>query len=209
MSAKLIRIFIVDDHFLVRQGLVAVLETVEGFQVTGQAESAEEAINIIRTELPDVVLMDLNLPGMSGPEAIALLGKEHPHQRLIALTSYETEGDISRAVEAGAHGYLLKTTTRAELVDAIRCVVDGHDYMPAVIRKRFDNAGMWRQLTPKEFGVLKYLSKGLSNKEIGEQMGTQETTIKSHVTAILAKLGAADRTEAVALAISERVIDFE
>ena len=209
MTAAPIRLFIVDDHFLVRQRLVAVLETVPDFQVIGQAESAEEAIQRLEAIRPDVVLMDLNLPGMNGPEAIALLAGIYPDLRLVALTSYETEGDISRAIKAGAHGYLLKTTTRAELVQAVHSVMDGRNYMPGGIRKLFDEGEMWRQLAPKEMGVLAYLAKGLSNREIGEQTGTRETTVKSHVTAILAKLGAADRTEAAALAISERVIDFE
>ena len=209
MKNPAIRVFIVDDHYLVRQGLVAVLLTVPELEVIGEVETAEEALAACNREQPDVVLMDLNLPGMSGAEAIAQLRQTQPQIRLIALTSYETEGDISRALDAGAHGYLLKTTRREDLITAIKIVAAGEFYMPSGIRQRFDDAKMWRQLTPKEFGVLEYLAKGLSNKEIGEQTGTKESTIKSHVTAILLKLGAADRAEAVALAISERIIQLE
>lgn len=209
MKNPMIRVYIVDDHYLVRQGLVAVLLSVPGLEVVGEVETAEEALAGIAREQPQVVLMDLNLPGMSGSEAITVLRQTQPAIRLIALTSYETEGDISRALDAGAHGYLLKTTSRADLVTAIKSVAAGGTYVPAGIRRRFDDAKMWRQLTPREFGVLEYLAKGLSNKEIGEQHGTKESTIKSHVTAILLKLGAADRAEAVALAISERIIQLD
>jgi DNA-binding NarL/FixJ family response regulator len=204
-----IRVLIVDDHYLVRQGLVAVLLTDPGIQVIGEVETAEDAFNLLSRQVPDVILMDLNLPGMSGSEAIALLRDTHPKIRLIALTSYETEGDISRALDAGAHGYLLKTTSRGDLITAIKTVATGESYMPSGIRRRFDDAKMWRQLTPKEMGVLEYLAKGLSNKEIADQTGTKESTIKTHITAILSKLGASDRTEAVVLAISERVIRLD
>jgi DNA-binding NarL/FixJ family response regulator len=204
-----IGVFIVDDHYLVRQGLVAVLRAVPGLELIGEAETAEEALESFSTNKPHVVLMDLNLPGMSGPEAIAVLRQTQPEIRLIALTSYETEGDISRAVEAGAHGYLLKTTSRADLVNAIKSVAAGGSYMPEGIRRRFNDGKMWRKLTPKELSVLAHLAKGLSNKEIGSQTGTMESTIKSHVTGILLKLGAADRAEAVALAISERIIELD
>jgi len=209
MNHPTIRVLIVDDHYLVRQGLVAVLLTDPGIQVIGEVETAEHAFDLVKTQLPDVILMDLNLPGMSGPEAIAQLRETHPQIRLIALTSYETEGDISRALDAGAHGYLLKTTSRGDLINAIKRVAEGESYMPHGIRRRFDDAKMWRQLTPKEMGVLTYLAKGLSNKEIADQTGTKESTIKTHVTAILSKLGASDRTEAVVLAISERVIRLD
>jgi DNA-binding NarL/FixJ family response regulator len=209
MKTLPIRVLIVDDHYLVRQGLVSVLLTDPGLRVIGEVETAEDALELCALTPPDLVLMDLNLPGMSGPEAIAILRKMHPNIRLIALTSYETEGDISRALDAGAHGYLLKTTSRTDLITAIHTVATGESYMPSGIRRRFDDAKMWRQLTPKEMGVLEYLAKGLSNKEIGELTGTKESTIKTHITAILAKLGASDRTEAVALAISERVIRLD
>ena len=204
-----IRVFIIDDHLLVREGLVAVLAQLPGVEVVGQAETAEDGIDACLRLRPQVVLMDLNLPGMSGPEAITLLRVQAPEMRLIALTSYETEGDISRALDAGAHGYLLKTTTRADLQAAIAAVAAGGQWLSGPIRKRFEEAQMWRQLTPKEFEVLENLTKGLSNKEIAVQMGTAESTIKTHMHSLLQKLGAADRAEAVALAVSERVIRLD
>jgi len=209
MNSPSIRVLIVDDHYLVRQGLVAVLRTDASIEVAGEVETAEAALAACANVPPDVVLMDLNLPGMSGSEAIAMLCHSQPEIRLIALTSYETQGDISRALDAGAHGYLLKTTRREDLIDAIKCVAAGGSYMPSEICRQFDESRMWRKLTPSELKVLEYLAKGLSNKEIGLQLGTKESTVKCHVTGVLHKLGASDRAEAVALAICERIIQLE
>lgn len=209
MSAAKIRILIVDDHFLIRHGLIAVLATEPDLEVVAQAESGEQALEMFHEFLPDVMLVDIGLPGISGTELIAILRAEKQKVGLISLTSYDTEGDISRSLNAGADGYLLKNTKRENLFEAIRTVAAGGSYVPPEIRKRFNDAGKWQNLTRKEKAVLEYVAKGLSNREIGEAMGTKESTIKTHVTAVLTKLGAADRAEAVAVAISERVIELE
>ena len=209
MNSGKIRIVIVDDHYLIRQGLVSVLATDPNLEVVAESDSGEQALEHYRQYRPDVMLLDINLPGISGIDVISKLRAAKSTVGIISLTSYETEGDISRSLNAGADGYLLKSTKRETLIEAIRTVAQGGSFVPPEIRRRFLDAGTWQTMTRKEKMVLEFLAKGLTNREIGEMMGTKETTIKSHVTAILSKLGAADRAEAVALAISERIIELE
>ena len=193
-----IRLLLVDDHLVVRMGLAAVLALEPDFVIAGEAEDAESALAQFRALAPDITLLDLRMPGASGVDALRSIRAECPEARIIMLTTSELEEDIFQAIEAGAAGYLLKTAQRAELADAIRRVQSGGRAVPAPLEARLVERAQRRSLSPRELEVLEYLRRGLSNKDIGVGLGVTEHTAKAHVKAILAKLEAADRAEAVA-----------
>lgn len=195
---KPIRLLLVDDHLVVRMGLAAVLGLEPDFVIVGEAEDAAGALAQYRVFEPEITLLDLRMPGASGLEALRSIRAEYPEARLIMLTTSELEEDIFQAIEAGAAGYLLKTAQRAELAGAIRLVHDGGRAVPAPLEARLVERAQRRSLSPRELEVLDYLRRGLSNKDIGVALGVTEHTAKAHVKAILAKLEAADRAEAVA-----------
>jgi DNA-binding NarL/FixJ family response regulator len=195
---KTIRLLLVDDHLVVRMGLAAVLTLESDFVIAGEAEDAESALAQFRALAPDITLLDLRMPGASGVDAARSIRAECPEARIIMLTTSELEEDIFQAIEAGAAGYLLKTAQRAELADAIRRVQSGGRAVPAPLEARLVERAQRRSLSPRELEVLEYLRRGLSNKDIGVGLGVTEHTAKAHVKAILAKLEAADRAEAVA-----------
>lgn len=198
MSSSLIRILIVDDHSMVRMGLAALLCAERDFQVVAEAEDAAEAVNMFRTQLPDITLMDARMPGGSGIAALTTIRAEFPAARVIILTTYDLEEPVFEAFEKGAAGYLLKSIKRKDLVAAVRLVHQGGRCFPA----SFDEKLVCRQeegrLTPREITTLGLLRRGLSNRDIGTVMGVSENTAKAHVRAILRKLHVADRAEAVA-----------
>jgi len=193
-----IRLLLVDDHLVVRMGLAAVLGLEPDFVVAGEAEDAESAVAQFHLLAPDVTLLDLRMPGASGLEALRRIRAESREARVIMLTTSELEEDVFQAIEAGAAGYLLKTAQRAELAGAIRQVQAGGRAVPAPLEARLVERAQRRSLSPRELEVLDYLRRGLSNKDIGLGLGVTEHTAKAHVKAILAKLEAADRAEAVA-----------
>jgi DNA-binding NarL/FixJ family response regulator len=200
----MIRILIIDDHPVVREGLTAVLEGVPDVRVVGTAESAEEALAAIKTARPDIVLLDLELPGMSGIDAIPRLIAGSDHVRVIVLTAYDTEERVLGAIRAGAGGYLLKGAAASEIVHAIRAVREGGSYLTPRVATRVmaQLSGRSRSsiLTEREREVLRLIAQGQSNKQIGRQLSITERTVKFHVTSIFNKLGTDNRAQAIAVA---------
>jgi len=200
----MIRILIVDDHPVVREGLMAVLEGIPDIRVVGTAQSAEEALAAIKTVRPDIVLLDLELPGMSGIDAIPRLIAGGDHVRVIVLTAYDTEERVLGAIRAGAGGYLLKGAAAAEIVHAIRAVREGGSYLtPRVatqVMAQVVSRGRSGVLSEREREVLRLIAQGRSNKQIGRQLSITERTVKFHVTSIFNKLGTDNRAQAIAVA---------
>jgi len=204
-----IRILIVDDHFIVRMGLKGVLNMQPDMQVVAEAEDGPEAIRRFREHRPDVVLVDLRLPGMSGTEAIAAIRAEFPEASLIAVSTFEGDELVYRALQAGARGYLPKKVPREELINAIRTVHRGQRYIPVEIASRLADRMQQGDLSPREMEVLQRIARGLSNREIGAELGLHESTVKTHVNNILGKLGVSDRTLAVTTAIQRGLLQLD
>lgn len=203
-SSARIRIVVIDDHPVVREGLVASLEDDAGFEVVGEAGSAEEALRLVAATRPDVVLLDLELPGMSGLEAIPALREAHPGAGLLVLTAYDTDERVLGAIRAGARGYLLKGASLQAIARAVRTVHAGESHLdPRITGKVLAELGPGRPattLTEREREVLGGIAEGLANKQIAQSLGITERTVKYHVTSILNKLGAENRAHAVAVA---------
>jgi DNA-binding NarL/FixJ family response regulator len=201
-----IRILVVDDHPVVREGLAAMTSTQADMTVVGAAADAAEAMELFRLHRPDVTLMDLRLPGMSGVEAIRTLRREFPHSRFIVVTSFHGDQDVHQAMEAGASSYVLKEMFGEELFKAIRAVHAGGQYLPpGVVDAGLAPPG----LTPRETDVLRLMVAGLSNRQIGEALHVTEGSVKFYVNKILSKLGVADRTQAVTAAIRRGIIHLD
>jgi DNA-binding NarL/FixJ family response regulator len=201
-----IRIAIADDHPVVREGLVAMLETEPDFQVVGTASTGAEAVVLVAGMDPDVMLLDLELPELDGVGVLRRLAADGTRVKVIVFTVFDTDERIIAAVEAGAAGYLLKGAPRAELFAAVRTVAAGGSLLApaassAVLRRvRGEAAGGGPSLTPREHDVLEALARGLGNKQIAAQLGVSERTVKFHVSSLFGKLGAGNRTEAVTIA---------
>ena len=204
-----IRILIVDDHPVVRAGLRSMLGTQAELEVVGSAASGEEALAKLSQAQPDVLLLDLRMHGMSGVETLLAVKHAGHDVRVIILTSFETDEDIYRAVQAGAQGYLLKDTGLKEMVEAIRTVHAGKRYIPRDIASRLAERMMRTDLTPREIEILKLLSKGPTNKQIGQALGISENTVKNHVNSVIEKLEVSDRTEAATTAIQRGLISVD
>ncbi|MEU4666546.1 response regulator transcription factor [Amycolatopsis sp. NPDC023774] len=206
----MITIMLVDDHPVVREGLRGMLEAEADLTVVGEAGSGHEAIALDRVRQPDVVLMDLRMPGLDGVGAIRGILKETPKRRIVVLTTYETDADILRAVEAGAAGYLLKDASRAELAGAIRAAARGETVLaPSVAGKlvnRVRNPEAASPLSAREVEVLRLVAKGLTNAEIGRSLHIGEATVKTHLLRVFGKLGVSDRTAAVTTALDRQLL---
>ena len=204
-----IRILAVDDHPLIRSGLRAVIASEPDMEMVGEAANGEEAIDLYREDRPDVVLMDLRMPVMDGLTATLAILREFPDAKIVALTTYEGDEDIHRALSAGARGYLLKDMMRSQLLQVIRTVQKGQRAIPAAIAARLAEYTPRIELTPRELEVLTLIAKGFSNPEIANTLGRTESTMKVHVSNILQKLQATDRTEAVTVAIQRGILHLE
>ena len=197
---------LVDDHSVVRIGLGAVLALCPDVQVIAEAEDGAQALERYRKDQPDIVLMDVRMPGMGGIDALRAIRSEWPKARVIMLTTSELDDDVQQAIDAGANGYLPKSVGRDELIDAIRQVHAGGQYIPAFIRRMMDELSSRKQLSARELEVLDGMRRGLSNREIALALSISEHTAKAHVKAILAKLESADRAEAVARAFEKGLL---
>jgi DNA-binding NarL/FixJ family response regulator len=201
-----IRVLCVDDHPLVRKGIAAILANEADLQLVAEAGNGRDAVDAFRRHRPDVTLMDLRMPHLDGTAAIKLIRGESPDAKIIALTSFDGDHDIFRALEAGVRGYLLKESVHTQIVDAIRLVHSGKRLMPQEVAERLAEYFPQVALTPREVEVLTLIAKGLANKQIAAKLGTASGTVKIHVQNILAKLEATDRTHAVTIALQRGII---
>ena len=207
-----IKILITDDHPVVREGLAGMLAGQPDFEVIGLAADGEVAVNLYRSLQPDVVLMDLQLPKLDGVGAIQAIRAADTNAKILVLTTYDSDADILRAIEAGATGYLLKDTPREELFRAIRAVALGDSVLSPTVATRVMSrmrAPAEEKLSPREIEVLKLVAKGASNKEIGKSLSISVATVKTHLIHIYGKLGVDDRTAAVTTALEQRIITLD
>jgi two-component system NarL family response regulator len=207
MADKL-SIMLVDDHYLVRVGLASVIALEDDMVVCGEASTGEQAVTLFRERHPDVTLMDLRLPGMSGTAATGKIRSEFSDARIVVLSTYAGDEEIHSALQAGAMAYLLKTVQRQELVETIRKAAVGQRYLPPEVAARLAERLPRSQLSPRELDVLRLIAQGRRNKEIAVSLGLSEGTVKVHVSTILCKLGACDRTEAVTTALHRGIVQL-
>jgi two-component system NarL family response regulator len=206
--ADRLRILLVDDHYLVRVGLSSIIALEKDLVVCAEAATGEQAVALFRTERPDVTLMDLRLPGLSGSEATRAIRHEFPDARIIVLSTYSTDEEIYGALQAGAMAYLLKSVQREELVEAIRKAAAGERHVPPDLAARLAARQPRSQLSPRELDVLRLIVGGKRNKEIAGSLQISEGTVKIHVSSILTKLGVFDRTEAVTAALQRGIVQL-
>jgi DNA-binding NarL/FixJ family response regulator len=197
----------VDDHPLLREGIAAVLDGEEDFDLVAEATSGQEAIDSFRIHRPDVTLMDLQMPGMNGIDAMLAIRSQFPDARFIVLTTYQGDVQALRALKAGAAGYLLKNMMRKELLETIRIVHAGRRRIPPEIAAELADHVTEDALTDREVDVLRKVATGNSNKIIASQLNVSEATVKGHMKSILSKLGANDRTHAVTIAMKRGFLD--
>ncbi|SEF91477.1 DNA-binding response regulator, NarL/FixJ family, contains REC and HTH domains [Thermomonospora echinospora] len=204
---SVIKVLLVDDHPVVREGLRGMLTAEPGLEVVGEAGGAAEAVAAVGLHEPDVVLMDLRMPGGDGVEATARVLARRPATRVVVLTTYETDADILRAVEAGAAGYLLKDATRQDLAQAVRAAARGETVLaPSVAAKLVSRMRAPVDLSPREIEVLALVARGHTNAEIGRELFISEATVKTHLLRAFGKLGVGDRTAAVTVAMERGIL---
>jgi DNA-binding NarL/FixJ family response regulator len=203
-----IRILTVDDHALLRHGIAALINGESDMKLVAEASDGREAIERFRLHRPDVTLMDLQMPALNGIEAIIGIRSEFPNARIIVLTTYTGDVQVLRALKAGARGYMLKAHVGRELLDTIRAVHAGQKRIPPEVAAELAEHATDEDLTSRELDVLRLIAAGNANKEVAGQLSITEETVKSHVTSILAKLGANDRTHAVTIGLKRGVIEL-
>jgi two-component system, NarL family, response regulator len=196
-----IRVVVFDDHQMIREGIVALLRMHDDLEVVGEAGDGAAAIELYRQLQPDVALVDLRMPVKDGVVVIRELRAEFRNSRLLVLTTYDSEDDVSRALQAGARGYVLKGASRTALTDAIRAVHAGRRYIPPDLADRVLPRPADEELSEREMEVLAGIAAGLNNREIGDQLDISESTVKSHLNHLFAKLGVTDRTKALVVAL--------
>jgi DNA-binding NarL/FixJ family response regulator len=209
MENKNIKIMVVDDHPVVRMGLAAMISMQPNMEVIAEASNGQQALNLFKQYRPDITLMDLRLPELSGIDAITAIRKEFSDARIIVLTTYDGDEDVYRALQAGAQAYLLKEMFRKELVKAITIVHAGQQYFPSTVASRLAERMPRSELSSREMDVLRMIVNGKSNKEIGTSLLITEKTVKFHVSSILSKLDAADRTQAVTIALQRGILHLD
>ena len=205
-TRQTIRVLSVDDHPLIRKGIAFILANEPDIELVAEAADGNEAVQVYRQLRPDVTLMDLRMPGLDGIAATRAIRAEFPEARIIALTMYDGDQDIYRALDAGVRGYLLKEKVHANVVCAVRLVQSGKRLVPPEVAERLAEHFPKAALTPRETEVLALVADGLGNKEIAERLGIASGTIKIHVQNILDKLGASDRTQAVTIALHRGIL---
>jgi DNA-binding NarL/FixJ family response regulator len=198
----------VDDHALLRDGIAALIANQSDMELVAEASNGREAIELFRKHHPDVTLMDLQMPEMSGIDAMSAIRSEFPQARIIVLTTYAGDVQVFRALKAGARAFLLKGLLRKELLDTIRAVHAGQRRLPPEIAAEIAEHATDDALTPRELDVLRLIAGGNANKEIAAQLSLTEETVKGHVKNILAKLGANDRTHAVTIGLKRGIIEI-
>ncbi|MBI5425670.1 MAG: response regulator transcription factor [Opitutae bacterium] len=201
-----VRILVADDHFIVRMGLVALINTEPGLRVVAEADDGDKVVALYEQLRPELVLMDVRMPGRSGHEALRQIRRGAPDARVLMLSAFDGDEEIHTALEAGAQGYVLKSATDKELIPAIHAVAAGKRWIPRDVASRLKSRQLYEQLTPREIDVLNALARGLANKEIADRLGISEYTTKDHLKSILAKLRVADRTQAVTAALQRGII---
>lgn len=211
-TKQLIRVIIADDHNMVRKGLTVLLEDFEDLDVIGEANDGQFAVDICRSECPDVVLMDMIMPRLDGIEATKQIREACPDTKVIALTSFSDETHVQEALEAGAIGYLMKDISGDELATAIRRAYVGESTLSpeaaqVLIRATIRPPKIGHDLTERERDVLKLMIEGLNNREIGERLVISSSTVKNHVSSILSKMDTTSRTQAVALAVEHKILE--
>jgi two-component system NarL family response regulator len=204
-----IRLLVVDDHPVVRGGLVALLGTVDDMKVVAEADDGREAFEQYSLHQPDVTLMDLRLRTVGGVDAIQLIRAKWPAARVIVLTTFDGDEDIYKAIQAGAKAYLLKGMSVEELISTIRSVHQGRTRIPAAIAEKLAERLAGPQLTNRELEVLQLIVRGRSNKEIGIDLSISEATVKTHINTLLSKLGVSDRTQASTAAIQRGIVHLD
>ena len=207
-STEKIRVMIADDHPIVCKGLSAIIRAERDMRVVGEAADGRQLVEMFRQHRPDVTLIDLRMPVMNGVEAVRAIRKEFPDAGIIILTTYKGDEDIFRALEAGAQGYLLKGMPPHELIDAIRNVHLGLRYLPPPVLETLANRPPDSELSQRERQVLKLIVKGMSNKEIAEELGISQSTVKWHVNIVLARFHVADRTAAAVTALRRGIVEM-
>jgi len=206
---KPIRLLVVDDHHVVRSGLAASLGLEDDLTVVAEAGNGDDAVAQYRERQPDVVLMDLRLPGADGIAATAALRSEWPHARVLMFTTFDSEEDIYRAMRAGARGYLLKSAPREELLSAIRAVAAGERHLPPALAQRLAGRISTPDVSEREREVLQLMARGKANKEIAAALGIAEETVKRHASNLFVKMGVADRAQATSEGIRRGLIHFD
>ena len=204
--ADRIRIMLVEDHQVVRQGLVALLSTLDDLEIVGSVGDGLEAIETFRKVQPDVTLIDLQLPKLGGADTIKRIRTEFPQARFIVLTTFDGDEDIYRALQAGARAYLLKGMPLDELVTTIHAVHSGKLHIPSEVAEKLAERLSGQELTPRELSVLERIVAGRANKEISADLSISEATVKTHINSMLGKLGVADRTHAATVAIQRGLV---
>jgi DNA-binding NarL/FixJ family response regulator len=206
MSGPGIRVFSVDDHPLLREGIAAIIDNEPDMEMVAQASTGQEAIRLFREHRPDVTLMDLRLPDISGIDALIAIRTEFPNARIVVLTTFEGDVEIQRALAAGAFGYVLKSMAPRELASVVRRVHGGKKHIPADVAAQLAEHVSDESLTERERSVLRHVSEGNRNKDIARLLEISEETVKVHMKHIMEKLGANDRTEALTIAVRRGII---
>lgn len=207
-AKKKIRLMLVEDHILMRMGLVSATRIEPDMTVVAEIDDGRKAVEAFRKHKPDVVLLDLRLPGMDGIQVIKELRREAPDARIVVLSSYGGGDDVTSAIQSGAAGYVLKNMPLQQVLEAVRAVHHGGQYVPREVAGRMSTR-MQSDISPREIEVLRLIARGRSNKEIGSEFGITEGTVKAHVTNIFAKLGAIDRAQAITIAIKRHLFQVD